>query len=218
MPDGIDDRNADVWEPLLAVADLAGGEWPKQARVAAVTVVTDSKAGVPSLGIRLLADLRDIFGDQMAMSTDDILKALHRIEDAPWADLRGTPLNARGLSNRLGRYQIKRSDVRIGEWHGKGYKREDLWDAWTRYLPNPPGATDDAATEDETQAINTENVIKEQGAESGPLADVGVAGYESVTSVTPVTNCRTCGRNLIAPASQQRGICESCYVQGNGKR
>ena len=33
MPDGIEDRNADVWEPLLAIADLAGGEWPERARV-----------------------------------------------------------------------------------------------------------------------------------------------------------------------------------------
>ena len=28
MPEGIEDRNADVWEALLAVADAAGGDWP----------------------------------------------------------------------------------------------------------------------------------------------------------------------------------------------
>ena len=28
MPDGVTDRPADVWEPLLAVADAAGGDWP----------------------------------------------------------------------------------------------------------------------------------------------------------------------------------------------
>src|SRR3954454_20939214 len=27
MPDNINDRDADVWEPLLAVADAAGGDW-----------------------------------------------------------------------------------------------------------------------------------------------------------------------------------------------
>ena len=31
MPDGIEDRNADVWESLLSIADAAGGDWPKQA-------------------------------------------------------------------------------------------------------------------------------------------------------------------------------------------
>ena len=29
MPAGIEDRNADVWEALFAIADAAGGDWPK---------------------------------------------------------------------------------------------------------------------------------------------------------------------------------------------
>ena len=34
MPEGIQDRDADVWEPLLAVADLVGGaETPTNLRV-----------------------------------------------------------------------------------------------------------------------------------------------------------------------------------------
>lgn len=40
MPAGITDRAADAWEPLLAVADAAGGEWPERARQAAVVLVT----------------------------------------------------------------------------------------------------------------------------------------------------------------------------------
>jgi hypothetical protein len=40
MPEGVADRDADVWEPLLAVADLAGGHWPQMARETAVTLVT----------------------------------------------------------------------------------------------------------------------------------------------------------------------------------
>lgn len=51
MPNGVEDRAADVWEPLLAVADLAGGHWPTTARATAVTVVTEAKAGAPSLGV-----------------------------------------------------------------------------------------------------------------------------------------------------------------------
>ncbi len=35
MPPGIEDRDADCWEPLLAIADAAGGDWPKRAREAA---------------------------------------------------------------------------------------------------------------------------------------------------------------------------------------
>jgi hypothetical protein len=171
MPEGVDDRNADIWEALLAVADLAAGEWPKLARVAAVTLVTESKAATPSLGVRLLSDMRAVFGDADAMATEDILKALHDLEEAPWADLRGKPLNARGLAQRLRAYEISRTDIRIGDWHGKGYKREDLWDAWTRYLPALEDAKGDTDGDDVTQTINTEDEIKEKG----EISDLGTA-------------------------------------------
>jgi hypothetical protein len=137
MPAGVEDRNADVWEPLLAVADLAGGDWPERARVSCVTLVTVSKESTPSLGIRLLADLRTVFGKQQSLSTNQILEELHKIEESPWADLRGKPLNAHGLARRLKAYGVGRKSVRIDEWAGKGYAREDFHDAWVRYLPLP---------------------------------------------------------------------------------
>ena len=146
MPPSIEDRNADVWEPLLAVADLAGADWPHRARVAAVALVADLAAGKQSMGIQLLADLRDVFGDQPAMSTETILGKLNALEEAPWGNLRGNPLEARGLSNRLRPYDVKPLDVRIGDWHGKGYKAADLADAWARYLPQPPSASVTSAT------------------------------------------------------------------------
>lgn len=39
LPEGIADRNADVWEPLISVADLAGGNWPMRARAAALYLI-----------------------------------------------------------------------------------------------------------------------------------------------------------------------------------
>jgi len=104
MPDGVVDRDADVWEALFAVADAAGGDWPDRARVTAVTLVTaksaDGRAG--SLGVRLLADLRDLFTKRAAdkLSTTTILEYLTSLDESPWGDLRGKPLDARGLSRR----------------------------------------------------------------------------------------------------------------------
>jgi Protein of unknown function (DUF3631) len=69
MPEGVADRDADMWEPLLAVADAAGEQWPKRASVAAVALVADSKESTPSLGVRLLGDLHQVFGPADAMST-----------------------------------------------------------------------------------------------------------------------------------------------------
>ena len=73
MPAGIEDRDADVWEALLAVADAAGGDWPKKAREAAVALVKAAREVEPSLGIRLLADLKQIFGEAEEMPTEAIL-------------------------------------------------------------------------------------------------------------------------------------------------
>jgi uncharacterized protein DUF3631 len=94
MPAGIEDRAADVWEALLAVADAAGGDWPTKARETATALVKAAREVEPSLGIRLLADLKEIFGDAREMATEAILAALHGLKEAPWSDLKGRPLNA----------------------------------------------------------------------------------------------------------------------------
>lgn len=135
MPTSVVDRDADVWEALLAVADAAGGPWPARSRAAAVTLVTDAKQSAPSLGVRLLGDLRQAFGDRDVMFSDDIIKRLCDIEESPWADLRGKPIDARGLATRLRGYGIKSGTVRSGSSTAKGYSRADLHDAWSRYLP-----------------------------------------------------------------------------------
>jgi hypothetical protein len=146
MPDGITDRNADVWEALISIADAAGGEWPTRARVAAVALVALLRRGEGSLGIRLLTDIRTIFGDRDAIRTKDLLNALTNMEESVWADIRGRPLTDRSLAVRPRGYEISSKDVRVGEWHGKGYAREDFHDAWQRYLPQPPMEAATSAT------------------------------------------------------------------------
>jgi hypothetical protein len=44
----LNDRAADNWEPLFAIADLAGDEWPRLARTAAVKLSADSEVGAES--------------------------------------------------------------------------------------------------------------------------------------------------------------------------
>jgi hypothetical protein len=141
MPPGIADRDADVWEALFAVADAAGGDWPKLAREAAVALVADAKAAVgESLGIRLLADIRQVWDETEGMHTEALLAQLNNLDEAPWGDLKGKPLDPRRLSRFLRDYEIHPADIRafvpdLGEEKvRKGYKRCDLHDAWERYL------------------------------------------------------------------------------------
>lgn len=149
MPDEVQDRDADVWEPLITVADLAGGVWSSRARVAAVALVADAKKKPPSLGVKLLADLQKVFGDQEHLSTESILNDLKVMEESPWGDLKGKPLDARGLSRILGDYDIKSATIRVGAHTPKGYRRVDLHDAWQRYLTataEEPATSKTAAT------------------------------------------------------------------------
>jgi hypothetical protein len=140
MPAGVEDRAADVWEALLAVADLAGGRWPVDARRSAVALVAASRGGDPSLGVTLLRDIRAVFDQDRSdrLMTDQLLKALNDLEESPWAAIKkdGKSLDARGLAQRVGRYDIKSRNIRdAGGKVLKGYMREDFIDAWARYLP-----------------------------------------------------------------------------------
>jgi hypothetical protein len=137
MPHGVEDRAADVWEPLLTVADAAGGMWPCRARVAAVSLVSLSATSSASLGLRLLEDLRTVFNGKDKLSTETILAELCKLEESVWADLRGKPLNARGLAGFLHPYGIKSKQIRVSKDGPtlKGYDRADLHDAFSRYLP-----------------------------------------------------------------------------------
>ncbi|MFJ4486536.1 DUF3631 domain-containing protein [Streptomyces longwoodensis] len=146
MPEGVSDRPADVWEPLLAVADAAGGDWPDRAREACVVLVAASKANDKgSLGVRLLADLRDhVMVGIDRLPTVAILDRLNALDDAPWADLHGKPLDNRRLSRMLAEYMtadnepITSRNIKAAGSVLKGYYAADLRDAWARYCPPPP--------------------------------------------------------------------------------
>lgn len=192
MPAGIEDRDSDIWEALFAVADAAGGDWPARARKAAVALVADSKESTPSLGIRLLSDLRQVFGDRDAMSTDDILSSLQGLEEAPWGELvAGKPLNARGLARRLAEYGVKSKTVRIGGTTHKGYSREDLGDAWSRYLSPlgpPPHECDTSVTSvTEVASASTESVTPDHENDTS-VTDDDAKTPDSMGNVSDVTD------------------------------
>lgn len=90
--------------------------------------------------MRLLSDLRDLYArhgtDRLA--TVEILKELTALEEAPWSDLWGKPLDARRLAKELDRYKVKSGPIRITGVVVKGYTstgEHGLSDAWARYLP-----------------------------------------------------------------------------------
>jgi len=208
LPDEVQDRDADVWEPLLALADAAGGEWPKAARVAAVALVADARGNGGSLGTRLLADMRTVFADADKLPTDTILNKLCAMDESPWGDLRGKALDARGLSRRLAKYGIKPRSVRIGDTTPKGYDRADLHDAWSRYL-----STDVADTKDKHTKSDTTHPEKEARPQH-PAPPLAPASATSATSATaPAPHCARCAQELLLVVAG-RDLCAACSRGG----
>lgn len=135
LPAGIEDRAADCWEPLLAIAEAAGGDWPERARAAAVFLAEKAADDTLTDGTELLGHICEAFGDESHLATATLLDRLHNRDESPWRDIQGKPLNDRGLAQRLKGYGIKSRSVRIGDRVLRGYAAEDFQDAWGRYLP-----------------------------------------------------------------------------------
>ncbi|MGI8925747.1 MAG: DUF3631 domain-containing protein [Tepidiformaceae bacterium] len=129
------DRAHDVWEPLIAIADAAGGEWQERARRACLELTASaSDPDDGTSGERLLSDLYQVFAERARMTTAQILIGLHAIEEAPWGDWKnGHSLKARDLAWLLRPYQIKSHNIRAGGAVARGYERHDFAPAWTRY-------------------------------------------------------------------------------------
>jgi hypothetical protein len=135
LPQGVDGRDADVWEPLIAVADVAGGEWPERARAAAIHFTKANREDeAKTVGVELLEHVREAFGDADKLWAETLLERLCGREESPWADIYGKPLDKRGLAKRLKGYGVKSKDVWTNDKTKKGYYAADLHGVWKRYL------------------------------------------------------------------------------------
>jgi hypothetical protein len=139
MPHSVEDRQQDAWEPLIAIADAAGGYWPQLARAACLELC--GQADDTDNDIQLLSDIEKIFTDvpEAFIPSNQLVRELREREESPWKDDELTP-------HRLARL-LKPFDVRPRPGPGKtlrGYWRDDLKDAFARYnRPDRPDRPQD---------------------------------------------------------------------------
>jgi hypothetical protein len=136
IPEKLNDRAADVWEPLLALADLAGAHWPALAREAAAHLAEMAQDQSP-IG-SLLFDIFCIFtiNRQDRLLSRNLVEELAAYSDRPWADaLGGRPLTERWLAVRLSPYGIHPRIFRTDGSRARGYFKQDMQDAFRRYIP-----------------------------------------------------------------------------------
>lgn len=214
----VDDRAADAWESLIIVADLAGEEWGKRARAAAVAFSERDEEvdAAGQLSVRLLKDLKAVFGSDRLLYTTTILDRLYKLDESPWADYYGRPFGPRDLSKLLAQYEINSKDVREpGGTNKKGYNADDLHDSWQRYATPRQGERDKGDTGDmpgqdrrgENRVADT-NATQEVSAtqltcEDAHVADVAETPPKPRRKVDP-NSCTECGHMLDPTLVQAR--------------
>ena len=181
LPEAITGRDAEVWEPLVMVADLAGGEWPARLRAAALAQVHAGRESDPDAvpwARRLLMDARTVWPDSEQtdrISTADLIDRLNALADSPWSGRSANGITPWMLSRWLQDCGIRPGTVRFPNGHiSKGYERAGFMDAWERYLDSPPIPVEPVT------AVTT--VTNERG------KSASVRPAENVTDVTAVTD------------------------------
>lgn len=180
LPDNLNDRAQDNWEPLLAIADYAGGEWPQRAREAANAIAGGNDESSVSYSTMLLSDIQEIFNEKGGdrIFSKELINALCEDDLKPWATYsRGHPIKPHQLARRLSAYGIKPTLMRIGYENGRGYKKIDFSDAFARYLSSHT-FPENAVTPLQNSANPIVSTVTEcNGQNSG-----------NVTGVTPLQN------------------------------
>lgn len=208
---GLNDRANDCWEPLLAIADVAGGHWPKSARQAA-TVLHGLEGDTPSIGIELLQDVKTMFVEKRLIKifSSELMEALIADDEAPWATWnRGKPISPRQLAGKLAEFGVKSTTVRDGTDVKKGYHLEQFRDAFTRYLSGSPPSqsvtplqpSKDVASSDISSITHAASVTDDKSLQ--PSNDAGCNG---VTDKTPPLAGRRGNKGLKEAVLYEEGL------------
>lgn len=212
----VEDRAADTWEPLVAVADLAGEHWPATARSACSALVNeaDETEEDQSLGVKLLGDVRQIFDERMStfLPSADLITELRKFEESPWNDF---DLNPNKLARRLADFGIKPGRNPAGSI--RGYSLETFSDAFARYLRQEPSEPSETRPEQDkpTDALEASDGSKRQEEKTrqgdGPAHATYLTHQTDSDVSAPTTNhtCQFCDADLPEHMTSQRarGYC-----------
>lgn len=136
IPPELGDRAADNWRHILAIADLAGVDWPHRARTAALTLSLSTPEREDGICELLLNDIRNLFEklDVDRLFSEDIVLALTEMFDRPWPEfMHNKPITKTKLARLLKPFGIHPMTFRKGDELRKGYSVQSFHDAFSRY-------------------------------------------------------------------------------------
>jgi len=161
LPEALSDRDQDNFEPLLSIANVAGGHWPDTALKAALRI-SGTALTVRSIANELLGDIQKIFRQKKIekISSADLITALCEDEESAWITYeRGQPITPRRLARLLKSYNIASKNLRFNNKSGiKGFELGQFTDAFSRYLTTPTENTPLSATPLQTNNHTADSV------------------------------------------------------------
>lgn len=137
VPSCGNDRAEDNWQPIFAIAELVGGDWPERV-LEAYRVMTKCHDDDDTIGPMILKDVREILEGKFGsvIHSCDLVDELIDLEERPWCEWKhGKPLTKNSLARLLKPYSVRSRQIRIGTINKFGYRKEDFQDAFNRYLP-----------------------------------------------------------------------------------
>ena len=202
----VEDRAADTWEPLVAIADTAGGHWPTAARAAVLALTTDdADVDNVSLRVRLLIDIRTAFGNAERLPTETLVARLRGDTEAPWDTLGKNGLNPKSLAGLLRDFGLHSVPDRWEDGsQARGFRREQFEDTWRRYCPEP--STRHSPVPAVTASHERENATAEPPCDGSAVTNQPTRhkstlmrrrdGWDGTAQTTPAAVCISCRKPL----------------------
>ncbi|MGZ4962265.1 MAG: DUF3631 domain-containing protein, partial [Limisphaerales bacterium] len=142
LPEALNDRAADIWEPLFALADIAAHghqgtrNWGDIARDAALGLTAAQQQSHPIGSFLVDVMLAFLAAQTEKLFSRDMIERLLIRELRPWTEmLRGRPLTELKLAQILRGYGIRPRTLWIDGQTAKGYVRSDFEPLFKRYIP-----------------------------------------------------------------------------------
>jgi hypothetical protein len=141
----LEDREAELWLPLVAVCQVAAPERVEELQRVALRISRGKQSEEPAdSGVLFLRDIQTVFdgSQEQRLPSARLVAELNQIEESPWASWsNGRGLDARGLARGLRAFKIEPHNLLVDGFVLRGYEREDFEDAWATYLPRDSSAT-----------------------------------------------------------------------------
>jgi hypothetical protein len=137
LPHELNDRAQDNWEPLLAIAEIAGTHWAMLARQAALKL-NQQEEPQQSISLELITDIQELFASKSLerIASHQLIHELCKDEEKAWATYnRGLPIKPRQVASHLKKFGIESRTIRLDAYTtAKGYLKTEFQDTFTRYL------------------------------------------------------------------------------------